>query len=109
LDKQQWRKDYPQSSDGFAMPGTECGWYGIECDASGNYITHISLYENNLSGTIPPELGDLKYLYLLYLWGNKFQGSIPPELFKLSVLYRLSLSQNYLNGSIPRELGNLKI
>ncbi len=101
-------KAYPQGVDGFAMPGTECGWYGITCDASGKYITHISLSENNLSGTIPPEIGNLKYLYLLYLWGNKLEGIIPPGLGKLSVLNRLSLSQNYLTGGIPRELGNLK-
>ncbi len=33
--------------------GTECTWYGVTCDGSSSHVTGISLYLNNLTGTLP--------------------------------------------------------
>jgi hypothetical protein len=69
----------------------------------------LGLYINQLSGSIPPELGNLSNLEYLYLDSNQLTGSIPPELGNLSNLEYLYLDSNQLTGSIPPELGNLSI
>jgi hypothetical protein len=49
--------------DGFAMPGTECGWYGVRC--SEDRVTELQFFfNNNLEGRIPVELGNLTNLGL---------------------------------------------
>ncbi len=90
-------------------------WYGVETNAAGR-VTELSLFEvdaNNrlvpygLSGSIPPELGNLSELQALYLHGNELSGRIPPQLGNLSKLVALGLSENDLSGRIPPELGSL--
>ena len=70
-------------------------------------LQRLYLYDNQLTGSIPPELGNLSNLERLYLYDNQLTGSIPPELGNLSNLERLYLHDNQLTGSIPPELGNL--
>ncbi len=105
-------------------------WYGVWTDADGkvfvldlfnNQLTGqippelgsltglrtLSLSTNQLTGQIPPELGILSSLTRLYLGGNQLSGEIPPELGKLSNLTELNLSGNQLSGEIPAELGSL--
>ena len=67
----------------------------------------LSLSNNQLSGSIPSELGSLAKLEVLWLDGNQLSGSIPSELGNLTNLRTLSLSNNQLSGSIPSELGSL--
>ena len=54
-------------------------WYGVTTDGEG-YITGLKLYENDLSGEIPAELGQLARLQSLYLYGNSLTGCIPANL-----------------------------
>ena len=88
-------------------------WDGIEIDRTLAYVAEISLTSNDsvstndLSGSIPPELGDLTSLRKLSLSGNALTGPIPPELGDLTNLDRLSLYDNALTGPIPPELGSL--
>ena len=81
-------------------------WHGVSTNPTG-FVTSLSLPGNDLSGTLPPELGDLTHLTWLVLDGNELTGSIPPELGNLADLRGLSLDNNELTGSIPPELGNL--
>ena len=67
----------------------------------------IFLYNNNLSGSIPKELGNLKSLINLALSTNNLLGPIPASLGNLSNLTHLYLYLNQLSGSIPPEMGNL--
>jgi len=62
---------------------------------------------NNLTGSIPVELGNLANLVNLHLENNNFSSSIPEELGKLTNLRILSLADNDLSGSIPAQFGNL--
>ena len=39
--------------------------------------------------------------------GNQLTGTLPPELGKLSELERLQIDQNQISGPIPPEFGNL--
>ncbi len=105
-DNSGW-KTPPLHSDGFANPGTEGTWYGISCDADGRKVQTISLSNNNLVGTLPPELGNLSNLYFLRLSHNQLNGNIPSQLGDLAQLGFLFLDHNQFTGSIPAELGNL--
>ena len=70
----------------------------------------VALYpsRNNLTGSIPAEVGNLARLKdLSFFWNEELTGSIPPELGKLTRLENLSLSHTGLTGSIPAEVGNL--
>ena len=78
-------------------------WRGVATDDSGRVI-ELNLWNNNLVGRIPPELGDLTRLERLNLWGNGLVGQIPPELGNLTRLERLYLSDNELTGCIPDSL-----
>jgi len=65
------------------------------------------LNDNNLSGNIPPEIGNLYNLEGLGLLRNKLSGSIPSEIGNLLKLTGMELGDNNLTGSIPPEIGNL--
>ncbi|MCY3826478.1 MAG: hypothetical protein OXG10_03730, partial [Candidatus Dadabacteria bacterium] len=71
--------------------------------------TRLRLDSNQLTGTIPAELGDLTSLDFLYLHSNQLTGTIPAELGDLAGLQLLALYSNQLTGSIPSELGNLSV
>lgn len=83
-----------------------CDWYGIYCPDSTN-VTEIFLNNNNLDGTIPPEIEYLTNLKVLGLTNNNLKGAIPQEIGKLTNLYSLFLQINQLTGPIPREIGKL--
>ena len=62
-------------------------WYGVTTDDNGRVIG-LTLWFNNLSGTMPPELGDLTALTRLDL-----NGRIPTALGNLTALTNLSNNQ----------------
>ena len=70
-------------------------------------VTKIKLIENNLNGTIPPEIGNLTKLKELRLNGNDLSDTIPKEIGNLSSLQFLWLQLNQLSGEIPKEIGDL--
>ncbi len=81
-------------------------WFGVGTDGNGQ-VTNLSLEDNQLSGTIPPELGGLTNLQNLALADNQLSGTIPPELGGLTNLQNLALADNQFSGTIPPELGGL--
>ena len=70
-------------------------------------LRYLHLGDNQLSGTIPPELGAMTELDYLHLGGNELSDPIPPELGDLAQLDYLHLGSNQLTGATPPELGNL--
>ena len=98
---QTWNSDWNWLTD---APLDE--WAGVKTDASGR-VQGLDLYDNDLTGEIPPELGKLASLESLDLGRNGLTGAIPPELGKLASLEYLDLSGNSLTGVIPPELGKL--
>ena len=81
-------------------------WYGVTTDPEGRVIG-VGLHDNNLRGSIPPELGRLPKLQYLYLGSNHLTGTIPSELSDLSSLESVYLDINLLTGKIPSGLGDL--
>ena len=72
-------------------------------------LTNLGLYGNDLTGSIPSEIGNLTYLISLYLSSNQLTGSIPSEIGNLTNLTDLFLSSNQLTGEIPESICDLNI
>ena len=70
---------------------------------------YIQLSYNELTGSIPPEIGNLINLTALYLYTNELTGSIPTEIGNLTNLIRLILYNNQFTGVIPESICNLNI
>ena len=81
-------------------------WHGVITDGGGR-VTWLDLRQNELSGEIPPELGNLTNLRVLSLFNNQLSGEIPHELGSLTNLEWLQLFDNELSGEVPHELGSL--
>ncbi|XVF65693.1 hypothetical protein PTKIN_Ptkin09bG0269700 [Pterospermum kingtungense] len=67
----------------------------------------IDLSCNELSGIIPPELGNWSEVHAVNLSHNKLTGPIPPTFSELKQVESLDLSYNNLNGRIPPQLTEL--
>ncbi|KAL5988076.1 hypothetical protein ACLOJK_035839 [Asimina triloba] len=63
---------------------------------------------NNLTGSIPREMGNLAQLQMLDMSNNHLTGSIPESLSNLDRIENLDMSYNKLSGSIPSQLGQLQ-
>ena len=83
---------------------TIASWDGVTTSATPSGITKLLLSDEDLSGTIPPELGDLLALIHLDLSDNSLTGEIPRELGGLSNLESLKLTGNSITGCIPAAL-----
>ena len=105
-----------------------CNWYGVICERG--HVVELQLFYNGLTGSLPPEIGDLNQLTSLYLDDNRLSGSLPAEIENLTELQLarlggnqfdripleffgirnlafLDLHGNQLSGEIPSEIGNL--
>ncbi|KMT18278.1 hypothetical protein BVRB_2g024420 isoform A [Beta vulgaris subsp. vulgaris] len=64
-------------------------------------LIHIILNENQLNGSIPDTLGDIRTLTVIRLDRNSLSGSVPQNLSMLTSLTQLYLANNNLSGPIP--------
>lgn len=70
-------------------------------------LESLLLSNNELTGPIPVEFGNLASLTRLWLQENQLTGSIPVELGNLVNLEDLGLEQNNLTGPVPSKFGRL--
>jgi hypothetical protein len=89
-----------------------CDWYGdtpVTHCVGGSFRRQLILNNNNLKGSLPPELALLgENLQELDLSFNSLTGAIPSEIARLTGLTRLVLQSNSLTGSaIPLEMSTL--
>ena len=108
--------------------GSECSWYGVQCDADESHVEVLSLVGNNLVGEMPdisglgftkrlvitnnkqltgeiPNLSEFSRAAFISFYNNGFTGEIP-NLSSLVSAEVLIFSQNYLSGGVP-DLSNL--
>ena len=94
-DTTNWLSDEPLSE-----------WFGIRTNLAGK-VDSVGLGGNNLSGSMPPEIGELDSLLHLDLSRNGIGGRIPEEVGDLKQLSHLHLDNNALEGRLPARLGDL--
>jgi hypothetical protein len=71
-------------------------------------LRFLYLYENELTGQIPPELGVLVQLLDITVQSNIFTGALPHELSSLVHLQHLYLQDNMLTGPLLPKIGDLR-
>ncbi|XP_059296754.1 probable LRR receptor-like serine/threonine-protein kinase At1g06840 isoform X3 [Lycium ferocissimum] len=71
------------------------------------HVKELRLMNLSLSGTLAPELGQLKHMEILNFMWNSISGSIPKEIGSITALRLLLLSGNQISGPLPEELGYL--
>ena len=68
-------------------------------------LRYLYLNQNQLSGTLPAELGNCSTLNYLVLDNNNITGTIPVEVASMNLGYSgLVLKQNKMSGEIPAEV-----
>jgi hypothetical protein len=68
--------------DGWGTEQSVCNWYGVWCDypdgnANRPVVAGLDLSLNNLEGTLPASLAELRHLRSLTLIGNRLSGAVP--------------------------------
>lgn len=85
----------------------------LDFDPVTDRVTNITLNNRGLTGTIPPEIGDLTELNTLFLFQNNITGDIPDELWTLSNMETLIIGaqQDRMltlpGGAIPAAISNM--
>nr|XP_023917794.1 MDIS1-interacting receptor like kinase 2-like [Quercus suber] len=111
-----------------ATASSPCQWSGILCNDEGSVteinlaytelrgtienlnfssfpnLLRLDLKVNNLTGTIPTNIGTLSKLQYLDLSTNSFNGSLPLSLANLTQVYELDVSRNKITGELDRHL-----
>ena len=81
-------------------------WYGVRLNEEGRVVT-LWMSDNNLTGSIPPELGNLTALEYLSFYRTSLTKPIPASLGRLKKLKSLWLGDTGLTY-IPKVLGNFE-
>ncbi|KAK9152814.1 hypothetical protein Sjap_000294 [Stephania japonica] len=80
---------------------------GLRYNQASSFPPSLLLCDNEISGTIWPEIGKLKGLLALDLSRNNITGTIPDTISDMLNLETLDLSYNDLYGTIPSSLTKL--
>ncbi|KAK3028417.1 hypothetical protein RJ639_039627 [Escallonia herrerae] len=80
---------------------------GLQYNQASSFPPSIYLSNNRISGTIWPDVGQLKQLHVLDLSRNNITGTIPSSISDMENLEVLDLSCNDLYGSIPAVFNKL--
>jgi hypothetical protein len=71
-------------------------------------LEFFSMNDNDLTGTIPTELGYLRNMTRMIFKDCFLSGTIPVQLGNMTRLENLSLESNLLTGTAPAEVCNLR-
>ncbi|KAL4591576.1 hypothetical protein LXL04_004545 [Taraxacum kok-saghyz] len=72
-------------------------------------LAYLDLSDNKLSGKIPGSIGGCTSLTFLFLKDNLFQGVVPPSLSSIRGISTLDISHNNFSGQIPPFLQRLAL
>jgi Leucine-rich repeat (LRR) protein len=97
----EWNND-----SGWLSGSSQCDWRGVSCNSE-DRATRLDLSNNNLSGTLIRDLGELWRLETLDLQRNSLEGSFPTQLGRLVRLVTLEISMNQIRGKVPTHIGRM--
>ncbi|KAL2923793.1 Polygalacturonase inhibitor [Bienertia sinuspersici] len=92
------------------LPNTDCcHWINVRCNNQTNRLNYLAIgQQNDLIGQIPPIVGQLTTLEILYFNDMPgLTGPIPSSISNLINLKELYFFRTNLSGSIPEFLGRL--
>ncbi|KAL3568805.1 hypothetical protein D5086_028695 [Populus alba] len=83
----------------------------IKCDCTDEnstvcHVTGLDLGFNELTGQLPPQLGELKYLNHLDVGSNNLSGELPGNYANFSTWDQLRVAGNRLTGQVPKFIAN---
>ncbi|KAL3641347.1 hypothetical protein CASFOL_016315 [Castilleja foliolosa] len=94
-------------SNNWSTNTSVCNWIGVSCGNKHQRVISLNISGFDLSGTLPPHLGNLTFLRSLDISSNDFTGPIPSELSRLYRLRFINMQINSFAGYIPSWLGAL--
>ncbi|KAL0332382.1 UNVERIFIED_CONTAM: Leucine-rich repeat receptor-like serine/threonine-protein kinase BAM1 [Sesamum calycinum] len=101
--------DDPQSAlASWNLTTNHCTWKGVTCDPSRRHVTSLDVSNLSLTGTLSPDVGQLRFLVNLSVAANFISGPVPPQISDIPNLRYLNLSNNVFNLSFPPELYRLR-
>ncbi|KAL8513147.1 hypothetical protein ACS0TY_019363 [Phlomoides rotata] len=98
---------YHKLTKNWTNSSSVCSWIGVTCGLHHHRVTALNISSMGLSGSIPPQLGNLSFLVSLDLSNNFYSGTLPPEFSLLHRLRFISLTSNNLTGAIPSGIFNI--
>ncbi|CDP11280.1 unnamed protein product [Coffea canephora] len=96
----------------WSVGSSVCDWIGVSCGSRHRRVTGLDISNMNLSGTLPPQLGNLSFLVSLDVSANNFHGELPHEFLphwigSFPQLRLLNLRNNSFTGIIPSSISNM--
>lgn len=67
-------------------------------------LASLQLFENQFTGEIPEEFGELKYLEEFSLYTNNLTGPLPQKIGSWADFVYIDVSENFLTGPIPPDM-----
>nr|TKS09356.1 putative receptor protein kinase TMK1 [Populus alba] len=83
-------------------------WLGLNCDYNSK-VSVINLPRRNLTGTLNPSIAKLDSLVQIGLGGNDIEGTIPSNLTNLKSLRLFDVSENNLGPPLPKFRNSVKL
>ncbi|XP_031281213.1 uncharacterized protein At4g06744-like [Pistacia vera] len=100
----------PNNQSATALASIDFNGFGLVAptlDGFINQLPDIAIFHansNKFSGTIPPKLATLPFLYELDLSDNNFSGAFPLHILHMNRLSFLDIRYNFFTGSVPPQL-----
>lgn len=63
-------------------------------------LQSLSLTDNSLTGTLPPEISKLTNMLSMWYYNNKLEGTFPQEWVSLTQLEKLEIEANTISGNL---------
>eukprot|EP00549_Striatella_unipunctata_P025996 CAMPEP_0118686634 /NCGR_PEP_ID=MMETSP0800-20121206/7925_1 /TAXON_ID=210618 ORGANISM="Striatella unipunctata, Strain CCMP2910" /NCGR_SAMPLE_ID=MMETSP0800 /ASSEMBLY_ACC=CAM_ASM_000638 /LENGTH=361 /DNA_ID=CAMNT_0006583707 /DNA_START=203 /DNA_END=1284 /DNA_ORIENTATION=- len=95
-----WTDDPEKTWSNSKVP--PCQKKGVTCN-SNNEIISLELKDMGLEGSLPEDLGFLRFMEILDVSQNKLTGRVPSEL-RWAPLIKLDLADNRMTGLVPLSL-----
>ncbi|CDP05587.1 unnamed protein product [Coffea canephora] len=96
------RVNLTAAQDGLHLHDLRLGFNNLS-DPIHGLLTYLCLSANNLQGSIPSEIGQLRKLTNLLLSFNKLNGTIPTNLWQLTKLQTFEVGYNSLTGVLSED------